>query len=178
MKKRTLIGIAALFVAAGLIAANAATQSTGKVLTDNVALDKDLTVYQDYSEYPGTVGDVGKIVRFYDFDVQGGAVGTIKLMPAVQLKDNMLIRDGYIKVMTAVLPLTSTKSISANSAADMYAAVTNTLGTADALVATVPVGTVATSVQLTDDRYVTMTIATAAITNGKYMVVLDVEMAP
>jgi hypothetical protein len=178
MKKRTLIGIAALFVAAGLIAANAATQSTGKVLTDNVALDKDLTVIRDYSIYPGTVGMAGKIVRFYDFDVQGGAVGTIKLLPEVELKDNMVVRDGYIKVMTGILPATATNSISINSAADLLAAAGNSLPTANTFVATVPVGTVATFVQLSDDRYVTLTIADNAITNGKFMVVLDVEMAP
>jgi hypothetical protein len=178
--KKIMIGIAAVVASVGMVMSYAATQSTGKVLADNVALDKDLEVFQDYSDYPGTVGQVGKIVRFYDFASQGGAAGsTIKLLPAIKVKDNTVIRDGYIKVLTAIAPVaTVTNSFGINSAVDLVATGTNLMNVADTFRAIVPVGTVATYVQATNDLYVTMTIGSTAITNGKVMVVLDCEVAP
>lgn len=179
--RKILVGFGALVLAVSLsIMAHAATQSTGKTLADNVTADKDLTVYSDYSVYPGTVGDSGKIVRFYDFAVDGGAASTtINLKPAIKLKDNTVIRDGYVKIMTPIAPVaTVTNSLGINGTADLLASGTNLMHTADTFLAIIPVGTVATYVQTTNDLYVTMTVGGTAITNGKVMVVLDTELAP
>lgn len=178
--KRIMIGFGAVLVSVGLVISYAATPATGKVLADNVALDKDLTEYPDYSQYPGTVGQSGKIVRFYDFAVQGGAASTtINLLPAIKVKDNTVIRSGYVKVMTPIAPLaTVTNSLGINSTVDLLASGTNLMNTADSFIAIVPVGTAATFKQATNDLYVTMSIGATAITNGKVMVVLDCEMAP
>ena len=175
MKKFMIAVVAVMFS----ISLNVAQAVTGSVLTDNVALDKDLTIYQDYSIYPGKIGEVGKIVRFYDFAKLGGATSTVyNLLPAIKLKNNTVVRDGYIKVMSPLVPLVSTNSMGLNSADDIKASSTNLLNTADTILAVVPVGTVATYKQATNDLYVTFTLTEGAVTNGKFMVVLDVELAP
>lgn len=184
--KRLLIGMFAIVLCA-FVSASAATTTTttnrGEVIVvktlGNVATDAaDETDFQDWSLYSTKPGQPGTIVRWYDFAVQGGAVGTVYLLPKVKIPDNALIRDGFIVVTTAIAPIVgATHSLSLESAADMKAAATNNL-TATGIKATVPVGTAGTSVQLTDDRYLTMTIADTAVTAGKFMVQLDYVMAP
>lgn len=182
MRKFSVMGMLAALVISGMVAITfAATEVTDQTtLEDNASSGADSTVFQDYSDYPGTVGKSGKIVRFYDFAKHGGAASsTIYLYPKIKIKDNTVIRDGYIKVMTAVAPLTGpTNSIQINTTSDLLTAGTNLLNTADAFVAINPVGTVASYVQATNDLYVTLATGGIAITNGKFMVVLDCEMAP
>lgn len=151
------------------------TKTLGNVATDAAKKSE----FQDYSVYPGKPGEVGRIVRFYDFDSQGGAAGTIRLLPAVALENNLIIRDGYIKCMEAIVPQTgSTNSIELGDA-EVLATATNTLIAADAIYDVVPANTAATMLQTTNaTSYVEYVIEGAAVTNGKFMVVLDVELAP
>lgn len=185
--KKFLVGLGIVLVVAGFIArAEETTTITnrGQVivikLLDDVAADvKDLTVFQDHSIYATKPGEAGKIVRYYDFTTQGGAAGVTYLLPKVAIPANAVIRDGYIKVLTAVTPFTETTSNSLGiaSAADVYAITTNGLLTTG-IKATVPVGTAATAVDLSAEGYLYQTRTGADITAGKYMVVLDYELAP
>jgi len=153
---------------------------TVKTLGDTSTDTKDLDIYQDYSTYPGKPGEVGRIVRFYDFDVMGGKASVShKLLPVVKIKDNVVVRNGYVDVMTAVAPIaTTTNGLLLNAADDVLATGTNLLNVSGAYRAIVPVGTAATILELTADRYLCFTNGPTAITSGKFMVVLDVEMAP
>lgn len=183
--KRMLIGMLAMLAVPFVVVAATTTTVTnrGEVIVvktlANVATDAAVvTDFQDYSVYATKPGEFGRIVRWYDFDVQGGAVGTVNLLPKIAVPDNAVINDGMIVVVTAIAPVVAAKhSLSLNSAADMLAAATNGL-TSTGLKDVVPVGTAATSVQLTADRYLTMTIADKAVTAGKFMVQLDYYLAP
>lgn len=171
-------------VALDVVQAATTVTNRGQVITVQKSTDtatdvRDLDVFQDMSVYPTRPGVPGKIVRWYDFDKLGGAVGTVKLVPEVAIPDNVLVRDGYIRVVTAVASAdgASTNSITFESAGDIAAAATNLLATTGTK-ATVPVGTAATAKLSTAERYLTTTIVGNPITAGKYMVVLDCELVP
>lgn len=175
---RVLTGLVLSGIAVISLAATRVTDQT--TLEDNASSGADLTIFQDYSQYPGTVGQVGKIVRFFDFEGCGSvATGTVNLLPKIKVKDNILIRNGYIKEMDLQRGSDAcanvTNSIGLNTLVDLKAAATNTAG----MLAIIPVGTASTSVQCTNDAYVTATFAAnSTMTNGRFMVVLDCEMAP
>lgn len=121
------------------------------------------------------VGESKFARAYYDFSQDGGAVGAINLR-GDKLPSGAVVIDSYISVVT---PVTSggaaTVSLGVESATDIRAAAT--LATAPALgTAAVPKGAVtrATSaVQLTADRHVVATIATAALTAGKFSVIIE-----
>lgn len=78
---------------------------------------------------------------------------------------------GYIDVETAVASATGTVALTAEGAGDILAAV-GQAGLTVGRKSVVPVGTGASAVKTTVRRSLTMTIATAALTAGKFRVVL------
>lgn len=100
----------------------------GQTVTTTADTARDTTIRQDQSQYPDQDNRTGYAVRWYDFSVDGGAVGTIQLGEA--LPDNVAIVGGYAQVITAILPATSTNAIQIETAGDILAAGTtlNTTG--------------------------------------------------
>ena len=110
----------------------------------------------------------------YDYARDGGAVGDIALR-GDRLPNDAVIHHGIIHVNTA---LTSGGSATiANkilSAGDVQAATAVASFSANALLNTVPVGTAATSIRTTSGGLgVTMTVAVAALTAGKFTLALE-----
>ena len=112
----------------------------------------------------------------YDFAVQGGAIGTVNLLgldgkPAV-LPQNAIIVLALIDVLTPCTTSASgTIALTAQSAGDIKAALAAASYTG--LVAGIPVGTAATAIKMTADRTLQATIATGAITAGKFNVIIE-----
>lgn len=109
----------------------------------------------------------------YDFAVQGGAVGTGNLVgedgKIVTLPNGAVIVDCLIDVITpATTSASGTIALTANSAADLKAATAAASYTGR--VACIPVGSAATAIKLTADRTLTYSIATGAITAGKFWI--------
>lgn len=108
----------------------------------------------------------------YDFATHGGAVSTINLDDEdgnnIVLPSGAIILDGRIDIITAMASSGGTGTIALNSesAGDLKAAVD--ADTLSGIVATIPVGTAASSIKLTADRTLTVAIATAALTAGKF----------
>lgn len=191
MNKIAIVSIFAIVLGLGVAvyAATTTTNAAGVVSTRQTLADtssdtKDLDVMQDLSTYPTKPGQAGKIVRFYSFDVQGSTVGkTVKLLPANPIKANTLVRGGYIKVLTAMTPAggTITNSLELASTGDIKAAATNSfLTTGVKTIVPGANGVQSAVIDTTAEGYVTMTTTAGgtAITAGKFMVVLDCEMAP
>jgi hypothetical protein len=113
----------------------------------------------------------------YDFAVDGGGTGTITMrgVPGDSLGNGLpaaaTITGGYIDVETAVTSATGTVAIQAESAGDILAA-TGQAGLTVGRKSIIPAGTGATSVKTTVNRALQMVIATAALTAGKFRVVL------
>lgn len=113
----------------------------------------------------------------YDFAVDGGATGAITLRSAPgdvhgnTVPAGAVVTGGYIDVETACLSATGTISVGVEGAADLLAA-TGQAGLTTGRKSVVPAGTGATSVKTTVARSVTITIATAAFTAGKFRVVV------
>ena len=117
----------------------------------------------------------------YDFAVDGGAVGTITLRSAGgavignSIPNGSVITGGYIEVDT---PLTSggaaTVAVTAEGAGDTLAAaaVSGAPWSTTGRKSIVQAFTGATTVKTTAARGMTMTIATAALTAGKFRVVV------
>jgi hypothetical protein len=106
----------------------------------------------------------GVAVAVYDYSKDGGAVGTLSL--PVKLPLGAIITDVKFDVASTVSSLGSaTIAFGANTTTDLKGATAFASWTG--IVAGVPVGSAATAVKLTNDRAVTMTIATAALTSGK-----------
>lgn len=108
----------------------------------------------------------------YDFAVHGGAIGDISLVND-SLPDDAIILDGIIDVKTALVGSGATVALKALSSEDILAATAITSLTLAALVATVPVGTAATALKMTASGGLTMTVATAALTAGRFVVHLQ-----
>jgi len=112
------------------------------------------------------------VVAEFDFDEDGGAVGTINLSDVV-LPAGTIIMDGII---LTVDPVTSagaaTIAIAANAANDVLSQVTYTTPGSEGLHDIVPLGAAANMVWCSADRYVVMTIGTAALTAGHFYVFL------
>lgn len=117
----------------------------------------------------------------YDFAVDGGAVSTITLRSA-NSSDNVIpagsvILGGYVEVDTIVTTAsgnTGTVGVNSEAAGDIVAAAVtsgapwSTLGRKSVI----PVFTGASSVKTTVARSIAITVAVAAITAGKFRVVL------
>jgi len=84
----------------------------GQVITITV-LDEhagaDYSIVQDQSLYASRPGEIGTIVRFYSFDVDGGS--TAITLKGGDVPDGMTVLDGYIDVVTAVTPITATTNV-------------------------------------------------------------------
>lgn len=112
------------------------------------------------------------ITATYDFSIQGGAIGTGNLVNAatkqpVRLPKGAIIIDCIIDVLTAgTTSASGTMALTAQSAADIKAALAAASYTGR--LACIPLGTAATAIKLTADRTLTYTIATGALTNGKW----------
>lgn len=127
------------------------------------------------------LGDVidcqrGSVKARYDFAVLGGAVGTVNLrdpddaLQSVKLPNKAIITHVLIDIITGMTSAggTGTIALSANSAGDLKAAVD--ADTLSGIVAGIPVGTAASSIKLTAERTLTASIATEALTAGKFLV--------
>lgn len=111
----------------------------------------------------------------YDFAIHGGAISAIDL--SVEIPDNAIILDGMVDVITTLTSTTdaATVAVSVEGADDMVAAIaiSDVSNPWDVgLRAIVPLGTAATAVKTTAARAVTVTIATEAVTAGKFIVFL------
>lgn len=123
----------------------------------------------------------------YDFAVQGGAVSTINLVDAhntgttlatvnspLKVPANFVITNVIIDRVTSPGAITSgTISLGINSTADLLAATNMTAFDGTTLLAGIPVGTAATAVKVTADTPITATIATTALTAGKFYVSVE-----
>ncbi len=113
----------------------------------------------------------------WDFAVQGGAVSSINLKDDLGndciLPNGAIVVNGTIDILTAMASAgnAGTMALGLNTTTDLKAAVD--ADTLSGLVATIPVGTAATSVKLTAQRQLKLTIATEALTAGKIAVYLQ-----
>lgn len=113
----------------------------------------------------------------YDFAVDGGGTGTITLRSAPgdsqgnTLPAEAVVTGGYVDVETACTSATGTIALTAEGSGDVVAAVGQASWTTGRK-SVIPAGTGATAVKTTVVRSVTMTIATAAYTAGKFRLVL------
>lgn len=113
----------------------------------------------------------------YDFAVDGGAVSTITLRGPASLSHGnnipagSVITGGYIEVDIAVASATGTVAANLESAGDILAA-TGAAGLTTGRKSIIPAGTGVTSVKTTAARSLAITIATAALTAGKFRVVV------
>ena len=113
----------------------------------------------------------------YSFARQGGAISAIKLQTvdgeACRLAKNSVVLYAQIDAITAAVGTSATISIGTGQAAnDIMAATaitTFTTGRFDGL----PFWTAATSIKITADTNPTMTIATTALTAGKFNVFIS-----
>lgn len=113
----------------------------------------------------------------YDFAVDGGAAGTITLRSAGsaslgnEVPNGAVITGGYVEVDTAVLSATGTVAVNLEGAGDILGA-TAQAGLTTGRKSITPAFTGATTVKTTAKRNITITIATAALTAGKFRVVV------
>lgn len=111
----------------------------------------------------------------YDFSVDGGAVSTITPTSNTTIPANAIILGGIIDVLTtftsggsATIAVGTSAGSSTTSLKAATAVATYTAG----LLAVVPVFTAATMVKLTAAGQITLTIGTAALTDGKANVIV------
>lgn len=112
----------------------------------------------------------GTVKATYDFTVHGGVIGDNTL--DLKLPDNAIVYGGLIDVVTAPTSGGSaTVALKIEGAADLLAAtaIASVTGQLD----TVPDGTATNAVKLTEERTLTMTVATAALTAGKFNIFLN-----
>ena len=110
----------------------------------------------------------------YDFSRDGGAVGDITLR-GDKLPNDAVVNIGAIHVNTALTSGGSaTIALKILSANDVKGATAVATWSANAILDTVPVGTAATSIRTTSSGLgVTMTVAVAALTAGKFTLALE-----
>lgn len=111
----------------------------------------------------------------YDFSMQGGSsAAAINLKNVVdgtncELPSGAIITDGLIDIITAPVGNSSTIAFGSGQAANDLKTATAT-ASLTGLVTLIPVGTAATAIKMTAIRKPTITIATAALTVGKFNV--------
>jgi len=110
----------------------------------------------------------------YDFSVDGGAIGDITLR-GDSLPDDAVIMGGMVHVKTACAGgAGATVSLKMESAADIMTATAMAGMVTNALLDVEPDGTAANAVRTTENgRQVVATIATDALTAGKFVVALE-----
>lgn len=111
----------------------------------------------------------GCTITEYDFSTDGGAVGDINL--SATLPKDAIVYDGMIDVITdPTSGGAATIALRYESAGDVLAA--TAIGSVTGQVKTVPDNSAANCIKLTAKRDLIMTVATAALTAGKLVVVL------
>ena len=129
---------------------------------------------------PGYDGAEVQLIRgSYDFAVQGGAISTIGLIGATPILNGWVIVSGYVDVIT---PLTSggaaTIAAQVEAANDVLTAVAVaswTAGRKNILPGYAPGALTASSlIKTTAARDISIVIATAALTAGKFSIILHV----
>jgi len=116
-----------------------------------------------------------KVALFeYSYAKHGGAVGEITVY-GNPIPKGSIIKEGIIYVKTAVTSDGSaTMKIKALTTDDILASTGKASFTLSALLATVPVGSAATSILVTSDiTALTFTVGTAALKTGKVCVALE-----
>jgi len=108
----------------------------------------------------------------YDFSKHGGAIGAIT-MTGGKIPTGALIVDGKIYTETAPVGATATIALGLASANDIKTATAITSFTLGSIQDVIPVRTAATAVLLASAAGLTATIATAALTAGKFRVYLE-----
>lgn len=114
-------------------------------------------------------------VAVYDFTVNGGAVSTITL--AAPVYNNETIVDGLLVTDVAAAGATATIAVgtsAGSSTTSLLAATAVASFGANVTLPLVPVGHGTGEVKLTADGFVSVTIAVAALTAGKFYVFYDV----
>lgn len=110
----------------------------------------------------------------YDFSVDGGAIGDIPLR-GDSLPEGAVVTGGMVHVNAACAGgASATISLKVESAADVMTATTMAGMVTNALIDVEPDGTAANAIRTTENgRQVVATIATAALTAGKFVVALE-----
>lgn len=120
-------------------------------------------------------GRLKSVVAEYDFAVDGGAVSTIVLRGDNSVPAGSVIMGGYIEVDTAVTSGgAATLGVNSEAAGDILAAtvVSGAPWSTTGRKSVIPAFTGVTTVKTTVGRSVAVTVATAALTAGKFRVVL------
>lgn len=119
----------------------------------------------------------------YDFSKSGGAIGTQNLQQRpyatqARIPKGSIITNCVIDVITAPAGATATIAIgtgNASSTTDIKAA--TAIASYTGLVACIPTGVAANMIKVTSDATPTMTIATAALTAGKFNVLIEYALS-
>lgn len=122
---------------------------------------------------------VNVIVGKYSFAVQGGAIGTVNLRTdladansLVKIPSRAVIKQVWIDVLTPGAGATATAGLNLQAAGDLLAAATASTAYTG-IMAGIPAGAAANMIKLTAERTLTTTIATAALTAGKWNVYIE-----
>lgn len=114
----------------------------------------------------------------YDFAVDGGAQGTLAITSGTPIPSGSVVIGGYVDILTQCTGATATIACQVNAANDILTAVAIaswTTGRKNILPAvTTGALTASTAVKTTADRNISIVIATADLTAGKFDVVLYV----
>ncbi len=111
----------------------------------------------------------------YDFAVDGGAAGTITLRGDNSIPNGAYIVGGFVDVLTAVTSGgAATVAVNSQGAGDVVAAaaVSGAPWSTTGIKSVIPAFTGATTVKTTTARSLAITIATAALTAGRFRVVV------
>lgn len=111
----------------------------------------------------------------YDFAVDGGAAGALTLRGDNSIPSGAYIVGGFLEVLTGVTSGgAATVAVNSNGAGDVVAAaaVSGAPWSTTGIKSVIPAFTGATTVKTTAARSLAITIATAALTAGKFRVVV------
>lgn len=112
----------------------------------------------------------GYVKATYDFAELGGAVGDITL--SLKLPAGALVYNGLVNVLTnPTSGGSATVALKIEGSADLLAA--TAISSVTGQIDLVPDGTAANVVALTEERSLTVTVATAALTAGKMDIYLQ-----
>lgn len=116
------------------------------------------------------LGMIGNAKATYDFAIDGGAISTITLANGPTIPDKAIILGGTIDITTNLVGATATIAVgtSAGSSTTSLKAATAVASYVAGQLAIVPVFTAATYLKLTAAGRVTITIAVAPLTAGKF----------
>ena len=119
---------------------------------------------------------LGVAMGTYSFATQGGAIGTINLKDGdgkdLKLPANAIIKNVVIDVLTAPTSGGSaTIAVTAVSSGDLKAA--TAIASFTGILQGIPANTVGTAIKLSSEKTLSMAIAVAALTAGKFNVLVE-----